>query len=117
MSPERVQSDTYTSSSDIWSLGISFLEMVSGKFPFGELNNIFNALSVIVKGPAPLITREQGYTNYFCEFINGMLEKDPTKRKTAKELLECTFIKMYMKKEAEIKKHFLNWIQREYQEK
>lgn len=34
MSPERIQGVGYGMSSDIWSLGLSLLEMVLGRFPF-----------------------------------------------------------------------------------
>ncbi|KAE9403210.1 kinase-like protein [Gymnopus androsaceus JB14] len=36
MSPERIQGAQYTVKSDVWSLGISLIEMALGRFPFSE---------------------------------------------------------------------------------
>ncbi|CAO1632917.1 unnamed protein product [Sympodiomycopsis kandeliae] len=36
MSPERIQGDQYSVKSDIWSLGISIIEIALGRFPFAE---------------------------------------------------------------------------------
>lgn len=38
MAPERITGDLYKIHSDIWSLGISLLEMALGRFPFKEAN-------------------------------------------------------------------------------
>ncbi|KAI0248641.1 kinase-like domain-containing protein [Lactifluus subvellereus] len=36
MSPERIQGSPYTVKSDVWSLGISLIELALGRFPFSE---------------------------------------------------------------------------------
>ncbi|KAJ7913580.1 ste7-like protein [Mycena leptocephala] len=36
MSPERIQGAVYTVKSDVWSLGISLIELALGRFPFSE---------------------------------------------------------------------------------
>ncbi|KAF9525478.1 kinase-like domain-containing protein [Crepidotus variabilis] len=36
MSPERIQGAQYTVKSDVWSLGISLIELALGRFPFAE---------------------------------------------------------------------------------
>ncbi|KAJ7017908.1 ste7-like protein [Mycena alexandri] len=36
MSPERIQGSPYTVKSDVWSLGISLIEIALGRFPFSE---------------------------------------------------------------------------------
>lgn len=36
MSPERIQGAHYTVKSDVWSLGISLIELALGRFPFSE---------------------------------------------------------------------------------
>ncbi|KAH7909232.1 kinase-like domain-containing protein [Hygrophoropsis aurantiaca] len=38
MSPERIQGAQYTVKSDVWSLGISLIELALGRFPFSESN-------------------------------------------------------------------------------
>ena len=34
--PERIQGAQYTVKSDVWSLGISLIELALGRFPFSE---------------------------------------------------------------------------------
>ena len=36
MQPERIQGAQYTVKSDVWSLGISLIELALGRFPFSE---------------------------------------------------------------------------------
>jgi mitogen-activated protein kinase kinase len=36
MSPERIQGAQYTVKSDVWSMGISLIELALGRFPFAE---------------------------------------------------------------------------------
>ncbi|PWN18849.1 Pkinase-domain-containing protein [Microstroma glucosiphilum] len=36
MSPERIQGDQYSVKSDVWSLGITIIELALGRFPFAE---------------------------------------------------------------------------------
>uniref|UniRef100_A0A8H7XXT6 Protein kinase domain-containing protein n=1 Tax=Psilocybe cubensis TaxID=181762 RepID=A0A8H7XXT6_PSICU len=39
MSPERIQGAEYTIKSDIWSLGISLIELATGRFPFCDISD------------------------------------------------------------------------------
>jgi mitogen-activated protein kinase kinase len=41
MSPERIQGSRYTVKSDVWSLGITLLELGGGKAPWGTYNPSF----------------------------------------------------------------------------
>lgn len=36
MSPERIQGDQYTIKSDVWSLGVTMVELAHGRFPFAD---------------------------------------------------------------------------------
>ncbi|MCO5598580.1 hypothetical protein L7F22_052677 [Adiantum nelumboides] len=36
MSPERIKGDQYSVKSDVWSLGVSIIELALGRFPFAE---------------------------------------------------------------------------------
>ena len=99
MAPERFGTERYDKSSDVWSLGISFVELLLGKYPYSEFREIFQAMSSIVDGPAPLITQEQGFSADCCNMIKAMLEKDPKKRFTASQLLQMPFCRKYLAKE------------------
>jgi mitogen-activated protein kinase kinase len=45
MSPERIQGAQYTVKSDVWSLGISLIELALGRFPFSESSDDDSDLS------------------------------------------------------------------------
>ncbi|KAG9085915.1 MAP kinase kinase (MEK) [Ceratobasidium sp. 370] len=45
MSPERIQGAQYTVKSDVWSLGISLIELALGRFPFAESSSDDSDLS------------------------------------------------------------------------
>ncbi|KAJ9123317.1 hypothetical protein QFC22_001516 [Naganishia vaughanmartiniae] len=42
MSPERIQGGNYSVKSDVWSLGISLIELALGRFPFSNNDNMTN---------------------------------------------------------------------------
>ncbi len=53
MSPEQVKGLPYTSSSDIYSLGVTLFEMVTGKCPYQAITNLFVLQNKIVNEPLP----------------------------------------------------------------
>ncbi|KAL1924978.1 uncharacterized protein VTP21DRAFT_4632 [Calcarisporiella thermophila] len=58
MSPERIQGAAYTVKSDIWSLGITLMELALGRFPLtpdGKPLSIFELLQHIVHEPVPTL--------------------------------------------------------------
>ncbi|EJF63442.1 kinase [Dichomitus squalens] len=66
MSPERIQGAQYTVKSDVWSLGISLIELALGRFPFAEsssddsdLSDFEGTLSPSRPHPTISLTREQ----------------------------------------------------------
>lgn len=88
MAPERFrQASRYDAASDVWSLGITFIELLSGHFPYQAFKEFFEAMKGIVDGPAPLLKEEKGFSRDCCAMINGMLVKEPETRLTCAQLL------------------------------
>lgn len=94
MAPERIRSlnpdrVTYTVQSDIWSLGLSILEMALGRYPYPPetFDNIFSQLSAIVDGPPPKLPRDK-YSSQAQDFVSVCLQKIPERRPTYASLLE-----------------------------
>ncbi|WOO78807.1 Protein kinase wis1 [Vanrija pseudolonga] len=99
MAPERIKGEsqnqvsTYTVSSDVWSVGLSIIEIAKGTYPYPPetFANVFAQLTAIVNGPAP--TLPKGYSADAHDFVAKCLLKDPNQRPTYAQLLEHPFLK------------------------
>lgn len=101
MAPERIQGLNYTITSDVWSLGVTLLEVAQHRFPFpadGTDNQpragMIDLLTYIVSQPVPTLKDEPDSTpaikwsDGFKYFIECCLEKQPGRRATPWRMLE-----------------------------
>ncbi|KAJ3695383.1 hypothetical protein LUZ60_000760 [Juncus effusus] len=99
MSPERINTDLNHGKydgylGDIWSFGLSILEFYLGKFPFGEnlgkQGDWASLMCAICYNNPP--EAPPGASREFRDFVGRCLQRDPTKRLNAAQLLQHPFI-------------------------
>lgn len=96
MAPETIQCETvrdnpYDYKADIWSLGITLIEFAQRDPPHHDMSPV-RVLLKIQKGEPPKLDFPSRWSKEFSEFIALCLQKDPTKRPTAEELLKHSFV-------------------------
>ncbi|XP_011200436.1 dual specificity mitogen-activated protein kinase kinase dSOR1 isoform X2 [Bactrocera dorsalis] len=126
MSPERLQGTHYSVQSDIWSLGLSLVEMAIGMYPIpppdaSTLEAIFNddpedgqqtvvepkvmaifeLLDYIVNEPPPRLEHKI-FSDDFKNFVDICLKKNPDERADLKTLLDHAWIRKAEVEEVDI---------------
>ena len=105
-SPEIIQKKNYSYKADIWSLGITFIQLISLRLPFvvTEKEEIYN--NILNKELNPKIlnkdktdfneTIKNNYSKEFLDLINQMVSINPDDRPSVKDILNKNMIKRRM---------------------
>ncbi|ONM05069.1 Protein kinase superfamily protein [Zea mays] len=95
MAPEVLQPGTgYNFKADIWSFGITALELAHGHAPFSKYPPMKVLLMTLQNAPPGLdYERDKRFSKSFKEMVAMCLVKDQTKRPTAEKLLKHSFFK------------------------
>ncbi|GAO15313.1 uncharacterized protein UV8b_04866 [Ustilaginoidea virens] len=98
MAPERIQGEKYTVKSDVWSFGLTIMELAIGKFPFSSSEQfsdedcapagILDLLQQIVHEPAPRLPKSDAFPSILEDMIQKCLYKQPDQRPTPQELFD-----------------------------
>lgn len=99
MAPERITGQSYTITSDVWSTGVTLLEVAQHRFPFPadgtEMQpraGLIDLLTYIVRQAIPKLKDEPDanifWSDNFKYFIECCLEKEPSRRASPWRMLE-----------------------------
>ncbi|KAL2264677.1 hypothetical protein VTJ83DRAFT_7187 [Remersonia thermophila] len=99
MAPERIQGFPYTVKSDVWSFGLTIMELAIGKFPFNASEHLSDAesaapagildlLQQIVHEPAPRLPKSDAFPQILEDMVQKCLAKEPEERPTPQQLYD-----------------------------
>jgi serine/threonine kinase 3 len=95
MPPEVLAGDPYSFSADVWSLGITILEMCEGKPPRAD-THAMRAMFEIATKPPPTFQEPSKWTTEFKAFLAACLHKDAAERSTAEQLSNHPFLQSHL---------------------
>lgn len=109
MAPERIQGQPYSVTSDIWSLGLTLLEVAMGEFPYPiDKDNGMAPIEVLtmIMTFQPTFKNEDDieWTKSFKSFITYCLEKNPKLRASPRQMLQHPWIIGQSKKSVNMEK-------------
>uniref|UniRef100_A0A914D5N2 mitogen-activated protein kinase kinase n=1 Tax=Acrobeloides nanus TaxID=290746 RepID=A0A914D5N2_9BILA len=75
----------YRVKSDVWSLGITMMEIAFFKFPYVSILEK-DFIDEVCDGPAPIMSHDDDYSEEMKEFVNQCLIKEPEARSHIRDL-------------------------------
>ena len=95
MAPERIdpKKPEYDIRADVWSLGITLVELATGAYPYKDCKTDFEVLTKVLDSDPPSLPENQGFSDEFRDFVKGCLTKDYRQRPKYLQLLQHPFLK------------------------
>ncbi|XP_070165430.1 dual specificity mitogen-activated protein kinase kinase hemipterous isoform X1 [Polyergus mexicanus] len=100
MAPERIDppdptKPDYDIRADVWSLGITLVELATGVFPYRDCKTDFEVLSRVVQDDPPSLPVDSPFSKEFRSFVSCCLTKNYKHRPKYHKLMEHPFIRKY----------------------
>ena len=99
MAPERIDVDPkanrgrYDTRSDIWSFGISIVEIATQKFPYGPCQTPFERYKQVFQDDPPSLPTSGNFSSSFQDFVHQALQKKVEDRPKPHQILGHPFLK------------------------
>ncbi|KAH8108352.1 hypothetical protein DFH11DRAFT_1732067, partial [Phellopilus nigrolimitatus] len=91
MAPEVIELKGASRASDIWSLGCTVIELLTGRPPYADIQNGMSVMYRIVDDPMPPIPDE--WSPLLKDFLKLCFQRDPADRPSAEALCEHDWLK------------------------
>nr|3VN9_A Chain A, Dual specificity mitogen-activated protein kinase kinase 6 [Homo sapiens] len=105
MAPERINPELnqkgYSVKSDIWSLGITMIELAILRFPYDSWGTPFQQLKQVVEEPSPQLPADK-FSAEFVDFTSQCLKKNSKERPTYPELMQHPFFTLHESKGTDV---------------
>jgi len=92
MAPEVIRESHYDGRADVWSLGITCIEMAEGAPPHAALHPL-RAIFVIPTKPAPTLADPDNWSPEMLDFVRACCQKDASQRRDSASLSTLPFIR------------------------
>ncbi|XP_050100502.1 dual specificity mitogen-activated protein kinase kinase hemipterous-like isoform X2 [Anopheles aquasalis] len=94
MAPERIDpaKTVYDIRADVWSLGITLVELATGVFPYRGCVTDFEVLTQVLTSNPPRLPEDQPFSPEFRDFVQRCLQKDYQARPKYPDLLRHAFL-------------------------
>jgi len=106
MAPERITGREYTICADVWSMGLSILELVQNRFPFpSDLAPVDLIMHITTSEPPQLEDEpdlDAPWSDAMKDFIALSLSKDPAARPIPRDMLEHAWFSKASKKKVDM---------------
>lgn len=90
MAPEVIELKGASTKADIWSLGCTVVELLTGRPPFGDITNTMTVMFRIVEDEMPI---PEECSEPLKDFLQQCFQKDPSMRPDAELLCEHPWLK------------------------
>ncbi|KAH8400300.1 hypothetical protein KR215_009989 [Drosophila sulfurigaster] len=112
MAPERIdpKKPKYDIRADVWSLGITLVELATARSPYEGCNTDFEVLTKVLDSEPPCLPRGEGFnfSQQFHDFVIKCLTKNHQDRPKYPELLAQPFINYYEHEKVDVPNWFQN---------
>ncbi|TGZ62787.1 hypothetical protein CRM22_007252 [Opisthorchis felineus] len=97
---EALKESPYNWKADVWSFGITLIELAQMRPPYNDINPT-RVLLKITKSDPPTLAKPRFWSNEFSDLLSRCLQKDPNKRAECSELLSDPFVANLSEKDRE----------------